>query len=239
MSDARTSLEVIAPTVEEAVAKGARELGLDSDQLMVEVLDDGTKGLFGLGGRQARVRLTILGRQPRRPAKEEPAVEEFPIDEDDDPEAVVIARDTVIELLQRMNIKADVRAVWGKVDPPGKIKPLHVNILGKDLSVLIGRRGETLSALQYITRLIVGKELRRPVAVIIDVEGYRQRREQQLRQLARRIAKQAIDTERTVALEPMPANERRIIHMELRDNPDVETESIGEGHRRKVTVRPI
>lgn len=239
MSDARTSLEVIAPTVEEAVAKGASELGLDSDQLMVEVLDDGTKGLFGLGNRQARVRLTVLGRPARRPQKEEPEAEEFAPDEEDDPEAVIIARDTVIELLQRMNINADVKAAWGQVDPPGKIKPLHVDIVGKDLSVLIGRRGETLSALQYITRLIVGKELRRPVSIILDVEGYRQRREQQLRQLARRIAKQAIETQRTVALEPMPANERRIIHMELREDPSVETESIGEGNRRKVTVRPI
>jgi spoIIIJ-associated protein len=239
MSDARTSLEVIAPTVEEAVAKGAHELGLDSDQLMVEVLDDGTKGLFGLGNRQARVRLTVLGRPARRPQKEVPEVEEFVPDDEDDAEAVVIARDTVIELLQRMNITADVHAVWGKVDPPGKIRPLHVDIQGKDLSVLIGRRGETLSALQYITRLIVGKELRRPVSIILDVEGYRQRREQQLRQLARRIAKQAIETQRTVALEPMPANERRIIHMELREDPSVETESIGEGNRRKVTVRPV
>ena len=239
MSDARTSLEVIAPTVEEAVAKGARELGLDSDQLMVEVLDDGTKGLFGLGNRQARVRLTVLGRQAPRPQKEQPVVEEVVPDAEDDAEAVIIARDTVIELLQRMNITADVKASWGTVEPPGKIKPLLVDIQGKDLSVLIGRRGETLSALQYITRLIVGKELRRPVSVILDVEGYRHRREQQLRQLARRIAKQAIETQRTVALEPMPANERRIIHMELREDQSVETESIGEGNRRKVTVRPI
>jgi spoIIIJ-associated protein len=230
---------VIAPTVEEAVAKGARELGLDSDQLMVEVLDDGTKGLFGLGNRQARVRLTVLGRQAPRPPKEKPEVEPVMHDEDDDPEAVIIARDTVIELLQRMNITADVKAAWGQIDPPGKIKPLHVDIQGKDLSILIGRRGETLSALQYITRLIVGKELRRPVSIILDVEGYRHRREQQLRQLARRIAKQAIETQRTVALEPMPANERRIIHMELRDDPAVETESIGEGSHRKVTVRPV
>lgn len=239
MSDARTSLEVIAPTVEEAIAKGAQELGLDSDQLMVEVLDDGTKGLFGLGGRQARVRLTVLGMRPPRPAAQKPAAIDEPVEDHEDPEAVVIARDTVIELLQRMNINADVRASWGELEPPGKIKPLHVDIEGKDLSILIGRRGETLSALQYITRLIVGKELHRPVAIIIDVEGYRSRREQQLRQLARRIAKQAIDTDRTVALEPMPANERRIIHMELREDPRVETESIGEGNRRKVTVRPV
>ncbi|MEE8567530.1 MAG: R3H domain-containing nucleic acid-binding protein, partial [Anaerolineales bacterium] len=103
---------------------------------------------------------------------------------------------------------------------------------------LIGRRGETLSALQYITRLIVGKELKQPVAVVIDVEGYRARRERQLRMLARKMAEQAIETGRTTTLEPMPANERRIIHIELRENPNVDTESIGEGDRRKVTVIP-
>jgi spoIIIJ-associated protein len=113
-----------------------------------------------------------------------------------------------------------------------------VDIQGKDLSTLIGRQGETLSALQYITRQIVSKELRRPVAAIIDVEGYRARRERQLRQMARRVGQQASERGRTIALEPMPANERRIIHVELHDHPLVYTESVGEGDRRKVTIVP-
>jgi spoIIIJ-associated protein len=103
---------------------------------------------------------------------------------------------------------------------------------------LIGRRGETLSALQYITRLIVGKELHKPIAVVIDVEGYRARREQQLRRLARRMAQQTIERGRTMSLEPMPANERRIIHIELREHSQVYTESVGEGEKRKVTIIP-
>ena len=234
MADTRTSLEVIAPSVEEAVARGAQELNLPEEELEVEILDEGSKGFLGLGGRQVRVRLTIrtAAVQPEEPT----LVEE--ISDTDDGDAVRITHETIEELLQRMGIKARVEAQWGDVVPPGRIRPLMVDVRGDDLSILIGRRGETLSALQYITRLIVGKELKRPVSVVIDVEGYRARRERQLRMLARRMAEQAIETGRTMKLEPMPANERRIIHIELRENPKVDTESIGEGDRRKVTIIP-
>jgi len=234
MAETRTSIEVIAPTVEEAVARGAQELNLPEEALEVEILDEGSKGFLGLGGRQVRVRLTVRTTtiQPEEPTP----VERKP--DADDGDAVRITHETVEELLQRMGIQARVEAHWGDVDPPGRIRPLMVNVSGDDLSILIGRRGETLSALQYITRLIVGKELKQPVAVVIDVEGYRARRERQLRMLARRMAEQAIETGRTTTLEPMPANERRIIHIELRENPNVDTESIGEGDRRKVTVIP-
>ena len=234
MAETRTSIEVIAPTVEEAVARGAQELNLPEEALEVEILDEGSKGFLGLGGRQVRLRLTVRTTtiQPEEPTP----VERMP--DADDGDAVRITHETVEELLQRMGIQARVEAHWGDVDPPGRIRPLMVNVSGDDLSILIGRRGETLSALQYITRLIVGKELKQPVAVVIDVEGYRARRERQLRMLARRMAEQAIETGRTTTLEPMPANERRIIHIELRENPNVDTESIGEGDRRKVTVIP-
>ncbi|MGB2895924.1 MAG: R3H domain-containing nucleic acid-binding protein, partial [Anaerolineales bacterium] len=147
-------------------------------------------------------------------------------------------RDTVTELLQRMGIEARIKAYWGEADSPGKIRPLFLDIHGDDLSILIGRRGETLTALQYITRLIVGKELKRPVAVLIDVEGYRARRERQIRRLAQQMARQVIETSQTMSLEPMPAYERRLVHIELRDNPDVDTTSVGERDQRKVTIFP-
>ena len=116
--------------------------------------------------------------------------------------------------------------------------PVRVNVKGDDLSYLIGRQAETLNALQYISSLIINKEIGRSVPLIVDVEGYRLRRENQLRQLARRMADQAVSTGRRQVLEPMPANERRIVHIELRDNSSVETESIGEDPRRKVTIIP-
>lgn len=153
-------------------------------------------------------------------------------------EALRVARETLEELLQKMKIKAEVEAEWGAPDEDGEPRPLVLDVLGDDLSMLIGRKGETLSALQYITRLIACKRLNRGVHVIVDVEGYKQRREEQLRRLAQRMAEQAVQRKRQMSLEPMPANERRIIHLELRNHPDVRTESVGEGDRRKVTIIP-
>jgi len=247
MSTPKPSIEIIAPTVEEAIQQGAAELGVAADALDVEILDEGGKGFLGLRDRQARVRLTIATEDSLTSATTGSAMEtqrEQPVrieshNGHEEDEAERVSRETVTELLMRMGIEADVDAAWGEPVEEGHIRPLHVDIRGDDLSILIGRRAETLDALQYITRLIVGKELQRPVSVLIDVEGYRARREQQLRRLARRMARQALEAGRTFSLEPMPANERRIIHLELRDNPDVETESVGEGNRRKVTIIPL
>jgi spoIIIJ-associated protein len=115
---------------------------------------------------------------------------------------------------------------------------VQAEIHGQDLDILIGRRAETLQALQYLVSLIVGKEIEDWVHVVLDVEGYRQRREQQLRRLAARVAEQAIRTGRRQVLEPMPAAERRIIHLALRNHPDVTTQSIGEEPNRKVVIIP-
>jgi spoIIIJ-associated protein len=147
-----------------------------------------------------------------------------------------VAEDTVSELLERMHVRADVSAQFGAADELRSRVPVNVEITGKDLSILIGRQAETLNALQYIAGLMVSKEVGRSLTLVIDVQGYRKRREQQLRQLARRMADQAIKTGRRQVLEPMPANERRIIHIELRDHPQVITESVGEEPRRKVTI---
>lgn len=245
MSDPKTSLEIIAPSVEEAIARGSVELGLPAEALEVEIVDEGSRGFLGLGSRQVRVRLSI--REGYTPSKERTPItdtiekEMEPVKEiekeDGDAEVERICFDTVSELLDRMGVDAKVSAHWGELSEGSQIRPLHVDIQGKDLSILIGRRAETLSALQYITRLIVGKELQRPVAVVIDVEGYRSRRERQLRQLAKRMAQQAVERGRSMALEPMPPNERRIIHIELRDHPQVYTESVGDGDRRKVMIK--
>jgi spoIIIJ-associated protein len=236
MEEKRTSIEIIAPTVEEAVERGAAELGLPQEAFEVEVLDEGGKGLFGLGNRQARVRLSLRDAGSPAPRPEPMAAPSASAEEDD--EAPRVAREIVTELLERMGIDARVLAEWGPTPEPGEPRPLLVDVRGRDLSVLIGRKGETLQALQYITRLIVAKELGRPESVVIDVEGYRERRERQLRQLARRMASQAVEYRRTMSLEPMSPADRRIIHLELRDHDGVRTESVGEGDRRKVTIIP-
>jgi len=234
----RTTLEKIAATVEEAVAEGLAELGLPADAVDVEVLDSGSRGLFGVGHRQARVRLTIKS-QPVEPATVAPAAETpATVSTDDDARMLDVARQTVTDILDKMKITAFVDAHFGQKEDDEEMRPVLVDIHGDDLTVLIGRRAEILNALQYIVNLIVSKQAERWVQVTIDVEGYRSRRERQLRQMARRMADQAVKTGRRQALEPMPASERRIVHIELRDRPDVTTQSVGEEPARKVTIVP-
>ncbi len=252
IEDFRTSLETTAPSIEEAIRQGLAQLGVSQDAVEIEVLDEGNKGLFGIGAREARVRLTLKAEPPTPEPEEDsvPDAEAQPEEEPptpsaaaDEPEPEVdpvlqVARDTVAELLEKMKVSASVTAAYVEgADYHGQ-QPILVDIRGDDLSILIGRRAETLNALQYITTLIVGKELGRSVPLTVDVEGYRHRREQQLRQLARRVADQVAETGRRQSLEPMPASERRIIHIELRGRDDVYTESSGEGDRRKVVIYP-
>lgn len=246
MPDSRASVEIIAPTVDEAVERGAQELGVTPDRLLVEVLDEGGGGMLGLNARQARVRLTLLGSAApppapaERSAKSAPTLEEDESDDSEQPVAreLVVARETVRELVSLIGLEARVVSRWGTSEDPDEPRPVLVDVMGDDLSLLIGRRGESLAALQYIARLIVGKELGSYAPLVVDVEGYRARRETQLRQLARRMADQAVERGRTMTLEPMSAAERRIIHLELRDHQRVFTESIGEGEERKVTIVP-
>jgi spoIIIJ-associated protein len=248
MSEERTKLEIIAPSVEEAVEKGLRELGLTEDDVDVEVLDEGKKGLLGLGSRQARIALKIKGvseKKEKAEKKQELVKTHQALPEEVDesrkmgaePEEVSIARETINIILEKMRVNADVAVRLGESDN-NRVQPVLIDIEGKDLSFLIGRKAETINALQFVTSLIVGRELGRWVPLQIDVQHYRQRREDELRKLARRIADQVVSTGRKQALEPMPPNERRIVHIELRDNPKVETESVGEDPKRKVTVRP-
>lgn len=252
MSQEKTTLEIIAPSTEEAVAKGLEQLGLTEDMVEIEILDSGSRGLLGIGGRQSRVRLTIKSFEQSLNEvnvileekdlevdslvqTEVRVVDESTLSEED-LQNLKAAKSVVTELLERMRVRAEVSAKYIEPQDDKDERMVLVDIEGKDLSILIGRRSETLNALQYIASLIVSKEVGHWVPMLIDVQGYRSRRERQLRQLGRRMADQAIQTGRKQTLEPMPANERRVIHLELRDNPMVTTESIGEEPYRKVTI---
>ncbi len=136
-----------------------------------------------------------------------------------------------------MGLEAQVSAHFDESDKPDR-RSIRVDVRGRDLSALIGRHAETLNAFQYIASLIVGKGTDQFVQLVVDVEGYRARREKQLRQMAQRMADQAMKMGRRVALEPMSAAERRIVHMELQGHPAVTTESVGDEPRRKVTIVP-
>ncbi|HEX5941178.1 MAG TPA: RNA-binding cell elongation regulator Jag/EloR [Anaerolineales bacterium] len=256
----RTTLEIIAPTVEEAIAQGLAELGLTADAVSVEVLDAGTKGFFGLGKTQVRVRLTVNPAPGEMAVQPEPApvskpraerVEKKPeptpvqpapvvrdIESQPEHDALLDRTESVVsKMLHLLNLQAQVSAHYGSTERDGRHN-IHVDIRGNDLSVLIGRRSETLSAFQYIASLIVGKEEQQFVQLTVDVEGYRDRREKQLVQMAMRMADQVTKSGRRQTLEPMPSAERRIIHIALRDHPAVKTESTGEEPYRKVMILP-
>ena len=266
-----TTLEIIAPTVEEALAQGLSQLGLTADAVSIEVLDSGSKGLFGLGGRQVRVRLTVNppaggdapASEPRpRPAPVKPLrtesapkakeakprraekkpVEETPVIaekvESHDHDPILDTTESIVsKLIHHLGMKAQVSAHYDESSTDDR-RTIQVDVRGDNLSALIGRQAETLNAFQYIASLIVGKATQQWVQLIVDVEGYRSRRDKQVRQIALRMADQVVKTGRKAALEPMTASERRAIHIELRDHPAVTTESAGEEPHRKVIIFP-
>jgi|SRR5579859_7634000 len=221
-------LTVPAADVDDAVARVCDEWGVAREAVKVDQLDASA----GQGAAPDRVllRITLLTAG---------AGADFDDDDDAslDPE-LEQARSTLQDLLEHMQVRAEVVAGYGQKDPEAEGPVIVLDVRGDDLDPLIGRHGETLTALQYITRLILSKQFSHNVDLVVDVQGHKQRREEQLRRMARRMAEQAADRQRVMSLEPMPANERRIIHLELRDHPDVTTESIGDGDRRKVTIVP-
>ncbi len=150
-----------------------------------------------------------------------------------------VARSVLEALIEKIGLDASVvlqsNEDVGEEDSPA---PVVFDIEGDDLGILIGRRGQTLACLQFILRLIVGHQTKTWLPIVIDVEGYKQGRFEKLQALACRLAQQVKDRRKPFTLEPMPAYERRVIHLALADHPDVTTESIGLGEARKVVIRP-
>jgi spoIIIJ-associated protein len=248
MSPENTAIEVTSSSVDEAIKEGLEKLGLKEDDVEVEVIEKGGRGLFGLGGHQAKVKLTVkdsvfqIAKPEVQNADETTgtqvsSTESVNLTPEQDHE-LQVSRVVVETLIEKMKVHAKIQAKYMEPDENTGEKPIFIEVLGDDLSILIGRHSETLNAIQYISSLIICRELGKWVPLMIDIQGYRERRERQLRQLAKRMAEQAISTGRRQVLEPMPANERRLIHLELREHTEVETLSIGEEPNRKVTIVP-
>jgi spoIIIJ-associated protein len=249
MASEKESVEVSAKTVEEAIEHGLGELGLTRDQVEVEVVNPGRGGVLGIGAEDGQVRLVAVPDRPpidvgSIPVEEEagtpiPPAEPVTESEVPDPEIAQRATDLLQGLLDLMKVRAQVQTRMGNdLAEEGEEPALILDVTGNDLGILIGRRGETLGALQYMTRLMLSRKLERWEPVIVDVESYRVRRRRSLRQLANRMADRVAFSQQRVVLEAMPPNERRIIHIALRDHPQVTTKSIGEGDNRKVTILP-
>lgn len=241
------SVESKGKTVNEAIANGLAQLNLSAEQVNVEVLSEGSRGILGLGAEDAVVRLTPIVNDA--PADADPVVESgtadsSPAEQTDaetafDPALIHRAEEVLHDLLSAMALEGSITSRLGTdLVEPDEVPPLVLDINGPDLGLLIGRRGETLGALQFVTRQILNKEMGRWVPVVVDVESYLVRRRKTLQQLANRMAERVASSGRRVALEPMPPAERRIIHMQLRNHTQVYTESTGEGERRKVVILP-
>lgn len=291
---AMDSYEYTAPTVDEAVALGLQELGLRREDVEVEVVRKGSRGILGIGRTDAIVRLTPKPRPTERPdekippqaaapmqttapvtptpAPEMPTAEAPPLPTEEAPTAEAeaeeppadttaavqeeptpaqseeeglpapqeigeLAQDFLSEMLALMGIRAQVELHF--VEPDEGDEPvIRLNVVGDNLGMLIGRHGETLNQVQYLIRLMVNQRIHRWVPLLVDVNDYREERAERLQRLALRLADQVMASGRGVALEPMPAADRRQIHLALRDHPHVYTESIGEGDRRKVRILP-
>jgi spoIIIJ-associated protein len=201
-------IEITAATVEQAIEKAEVQLGLNRDQFEVEVVREGKSGISAKG-EEALIRVT-----PVTPP------------EKDAVRIVTEILDTLLGLL----------GVTGKVEVLSDEIPLALDIKGDDLGILIGRRGQTLACLEYITKLIVVGRLKTWLPLSVDVAGYKERRRDSLQRLALYLAEQVKSRRHSITMEPMPADERRIVHLTLADNPDVTTQSIGEGEDRKVVI---
>jgi len=216
------SLEVSAKTVEEAIQQALEQLGANREEVEVTVLKEGKSGILGLGAKEAKIRV-----RPLVPMSEK---------QSDIAEA---AKGVLEALLAGMGVAASiVLQAKPPVEEEGSTAPITFDIKGDDLGILIGRRGQTLSCLQYIVRLIVAHQTEAWLPIVIDVEGYRQRRDEALQALAWRIAEQVKSRQAPVSLEPMSAYERRLVHLALADHPDVTTQSSGVGEARRVVILP-
>jgi spoIIIJ-associated protein len=223
-------VEASGKTVEEAIENALAELGAERDEVQVEVLAEPKGGILGVGGSEARVRVTRIGEEGE--AAGQPGEEGEYIEDEAE-----IAAQALDHLLELMGIQADVsiRDPETPGDGLGMAKAV-LDVEGDDLGLLIGRRGETLASLQYLLNLMMSRQFSEHMSFTVDVEGYRRRREKQLNTLAYRMADQVKRTRRPVTLEPMPANERRIIHLALAEDRQVQTSSVGEGEARKVSI---
>ncbi len=202
------SIEASGKTVDCAIDKALNKLKKSKDEVEIEVLEEPSKGIFGiLGSRLARIRVTI---------------KESPSD---------IARDFLNEVLSQM--KVDV-----KFETKNTGEYYYLSMSGENLGILIGHRGETLDALQYLTNLAVSRKLAKKVRIVLDVEGYRKKRENTLVNLALRLSERVKKDGKKITLEPMSPYERRIIHTTLQEEKSIYTFSEGEEPYRKVVIAP-
>jgi spoIIIJ-associated protein len=213
-------LEFEGKTTEEAIEQACAHFQLPPESLDIEIISVGSPGIFGLGGKKARIRVVL--------AREEAAAEA-----EADADLLPQAQELLERILELMGEKAKV---IGRFDEEDR---LSLSIDAEDAGLLIGKQGQTLEALQYLLTKMVAKKARRKVRVFIDIESYRARHQEALTQLALKSGEKAKKSGRPITLNPMNPHDRRIIHLALQGDKEVKTMSRGEGLYKKVVVYPM
>jgi spoIIIJ-associated protein len=240
------SIEIEGKTPEEAIEKALEVLDAPRERVKVEILDEGSKGLFGMiGSKQAKVRATLLEHDEAETARSEtsgfsprPAVTATkpprPITREHEARTMndAPAKEILEELLRLMGFTA-------KIEQNNADDKITLSVeAGENSNILIGRRGKNLSGLQYIVNRICARKNEDVKPVVIDIEGYRERRRVALESLAQRLAAKAKSSRREVETEPLSAADRRLVHMALRDDGEVRTQSRGDGPYKNVIIKP-
>ncbi len=275
MTNTNRSYEFVGESSEAAIQKGLEELGLTRTAVSVEVLEESQDSFLGMGGREAKVRLTVLADSGAAAVSEEDAPEqveeadasesapaeveadssdseeteepEEDFDEFDDLEALPdpelmdemdLAEDILLNIIDGLALDVEVESKFSEEDDLGK-QVIEFNLVGDDANKLLGPRGDIMANLQFLTRLMISQKVHRRANVTIDIDGHRSSKREGLTRLAERMAQKVIDRNRAVTLEPMNPYERRLVHIALRDNKTVETESVGEGTQRRVRILPV
>lgn len=212
------TFEFEGKTTEEAIENACRQLKLTKDEIDVEIIEPGSAGIFGLvGGRKAKVKVTTTGEEPE------------PVDETN---GVAIAKDALENILTLIPMEGTT------VSAAQNDGTIALNIEGDTSGLLIGRKGRTLDALQFIVNKIVNKALEKRTQVVVDSENYRKRRKESLIQMALRIGEKAKNIGKPVVTNLLNPHDRRIVHMALRDDESLDTKSRGEGILKKILIIP-
>ncbi len=235
------SWEYVGKSVEEATQVALEELGLERDDVYIEILEEPQKGFLGLGGKEARIRVELIGewevlgkKEEHRKSDDFDAGEQSLLGESDESKPSASTGKPVKMIKDIL----EMFAIEAVVEAREREESIVVEVWGDDVAILIGKGGTTLDALQYVVNICCRKTGEVSKRIIVDIEGYRKRRKAKLERLAEQSANRVIEQKRSVVLDPMSASERKIVHMALRNVNGVTTESAGEGPERHVVILP-
>lgn len=208
-----STLEFEEKSIEDAIELACQELKLPREKLEIEVLSKGSSGIFGIvGAKKARIRVTVNA---------------LPVDA-----AAERAKEILTEILKHVDLPT-------VIESEGKDEYVYLNVISNGSGLLIGKRGKTLNALQYLVSKVLHREMGENISVVVDTENYRSKRESSLTELAQQLSDKVKKSHRPLTTGPMNAQDRRIIHLALKEDQEVRTKSKGEGNLRRVVIYPV